>query len=556
MMKRRGSWLVVATVAVVLAILATVIGILVLAGSSFEEPEVEVARSSESTPQRTPREPKPQPRPRPRPSRTPTPALRLPGPDRPAVGMSAELERLRKAARASGMASDWRRLGDRAVEEEFYSVAADAYTREAAVYRAKGDPHGARAQELRAARYATEIELYRPGTSAPAAPRARLEPESGCLIGAFIDRDDSLGSMMLQSQIHGDIQRFNEVTGKRHASFFMYREYGQPFPSDWARYVREQGAIPHIAWEPRDLKAVRQDDYLAGFVREVQALDWPVFIRFAGEMNGEWTSYHGDPAAYRRAFRTVYQAFRSAPKAAVMWCPNSVPVTGLEDYYPGDDACDWVGINLYSVLFLDNDPARPGEAIHPADLLEPVYRRYAARKPIAVGEYAATHQAAVAGGLRSDFAVTKLCQLYHSLPLRYPRLKLISWYDCNNLVHARPGRQLNNYLLTDQPEILDAYRETVASDYFLDSLEGSARGWVPLKGGQSASVLEAWVRTYVNRPQVYFRLDGKVVARVQIPERCRLDLTGCRPGLHRVEVLVYDDRNRFVDRRVATVRAP
>ncbi|MCE7871295.1 hypothetical protein DYH09_13065 [bacterium CPR1] len=484
---------------------------------------------------------------------SPVQPLELPGPDRLNQALPERLVRLQAAARASNTAYDWRQLADAAVKAEHFALASQAYRQEADIYRRTGDPHAARAEELKAARYATEIELYLEQRAPAGQAGARLEPTSGCYLGAFIDRDDNLPSVVLQSQRHGDVPRFNQLTGKNHSSFFMYRSYGQPFPFEWAEQVKASRAIPQIAWEPRSLDQVQDDAYLQGFVAEVARFDWPVFIRFAGEMNGEWTPYHGDPPAYRRAFRTVYQAFRKAPRAALIWCPNSVPVTGLEEYYPGDDAVDWVGVNLYSVLFLDNDPARPGEAVNPTDLLDPVYRKFSARKPIAIGEYAASHQSALSPATRPDFAVDKMRQLYESLPTRYPRVKLVSWYDCNNLVHARPGRQLNNYLVSEPREVLEAYRAIIRQPHFLAAgQQASAVVAVRLesvhqvKAGQTVLI---WARSYLSRPRVFLRVDGKLVS-----DRSRWKLTGLKPGKHKLEVLVYDDRGRLAGRLERAVR--
>ncbi len=484
---------------------------------------------------------------------TPAGLLKLPGPDRLGQALPARLLRLQDVARASNTAYDWRQLADAAAQAEHYALASQAYREEAEIYRRTGDVHAARAEELKSARYATQIELYVERPAPVAQGTARLEPTSGCYLGAFIDRDDNLPSEVLASQRHGDIPSFNELTGKRHSSFFMYRAYGQPFPTEWAQKVKQNGAIPHIAWEPSGLEQVQDDAYLQGFVDQVALLDWPVFIRFAGEMNGEWTRYHGDPRAYRRAFRTVYQAFRRAPRAALIWCPNSVPVTGLEEYYPGDDAVDWVGVNLYSVLFLDNDPARTGEQVNPIDLLDPVYRKFSTRKPIAIGEYAASHQSALSPAIRSDFAVDKMRQLYESLPTRYPRVKLVSWYDCNNLVHARPGRQLNNYLVSEPREVLEAYRATIRQPHFLAAGQSASPVVaVKLESGQGLSTGQAvliWARSYVSRPRVFLRVDGKLVS-----DRPRWKLTGLEPGAHRLEVLVYDDKGRLAGRLERTVK--
>ncbi|MCA9790139.1 MAG: hypothetical protein KC910_00025 [Candidatus Eremiobacteraeota bacterium] len=491
-------------------------------------------------------------------ARPPTPvsnlALQPPGPATAKTSVTPALQALRAQAESSQMAADWRQLAESAVKARAFSLAAEAYGREAAIYNQSGDPNAALVEQAKARQYRTEVELFA-HRRLPAKPGelARLEPAQGCYVGAFIDRDDNIGQMVFDSQTHGDVAQFNQLMGRSHASFFMYRAYGAPFPSKWVDYLKSQQAIAHIAWEPSSLDEVKDDRYLHDFVAAAKAADCPIFIRFAGEMNGDWTGYHGDPKAYRQAFRLVYQAFREAPKVALIWCPNTVPQTGIDDYYPGDDACDWVGVNFYSVLYLDNERSRPGEHIHPTDLLDYVYRTYSQRKPIAIGEYAATQYSKLDSSPRQDFAITKLGQLYSALPTRYPRVKMVNWYDCDNMVHARFGRKLNNYLLSSPPELRQFYQRVTASAYFLGAGQTiSPVRAEPLEQGQKLApedTIEAQIRTYVEHPKVYFKLDGAVVLASDRPGTWKLPLATVKPGKHQLRLLIYDDGDRFVESR-------
>jgi hypothetical protein len=136
-------------------------------------------------------------------------------------------------------------------------------------------------------------------------------------------------------------------------------------------------------------------------------------------------------------------------------------------YYPGDDGCDWVGINLYSVAYYDNNPRRPAFQDNPLALIDPIYKMYAARKPIAICEYAASHMAAVDRKPRVGLAVEKMSLLYGALPRLYPRIKMIDWFNMNNLLNARPGRQLNNYSLTSIPNCAPLTAASCRSRIFL-----------------------------------------------------------------------------------------
>ncbi len=488
---------------------------------------------------------------------------------RPAPPLPAGLAALRAAAEARPSAVGFRRLADGAAAAGFPDLAAAAYRREAQVYRRLGDPNAAAVEELKAGRYRAEGRLFLHSSEGPPLSldtRARLEPPYGALLGAFIDRDDQLQQTYQDEnwQTHRDEGEFEQLVGKKHASLFCYLQYGKPFPYRWAERLRDAGMVPHLAWEPRGLAEVRDDAYLNRFADAVARLDAPIFLRFAGEMNGEWTPYHGDPALYRQKFRLVHQVIsRRAPKAAMIWCVNSIPETGIEAYYPGDDAVDWVGVNMYNVLYFDNIRGRPADHVHPADLLQGVYQRYAARKPIAICEYAASHQAAIDPRARPEFAVTRLAQLYSALPRLFPRVKLVDWFDCDNLRHARPDRQLNNYSLSDDPAILNAYQKAVAADYFLSQPDDRPRETVrALKSDEPLSgvvTLSAWVRSHLDRPRVYLLADEQVLYAGDEPGApvCRWDTRRVPSGAHTIRLLVVDPDGRKIleERRRVMVAA-
>src|ERR1700710_2616136 len=78
-----------------------------------------------------------------------------------------------------------------------YTEAVAAYRAEAAIYRQNGDTEGAKVEEAKAQRWASGIRLFAelPGYRLPNRQLAKFEPRYGCYVGAFIDRDDRLGSV-------------------------------------------------------------------------------------------------------------------------------------------------------------------------------------------------------------------------------------------------------------------------------------------------------------------------------------------------------------------------
>lgn len=287
------------------------------------------------------------------------------------------------------------------------------------------------------------------------------EPVSGCYIGAYIEMDPVA---------RDDIATFERVTGKKHATYFRYVGYGMPFPFEWAERLKRAGAAPHIAWEPNEgLDKVRDDEYLRGWVQACARFGDPVFIRFASEMNGDWESWSGSPDLYVKKWRMVYEAFyRGAPNAILIWCPFATPKSTIPLYYPGDDYVDWVGVNVYSVVHHSGDVTK--RAVDNAvQHLEFIYNLYADRKPIAVGEYAATHYCQASTSATSDFAIREMRRMYENIQTRFPRVRMINWFSVDA---AREELAHNDYSLTTDERVLEAYRAVIAPGHFLSKVDG------------------------------------------------------------------------------------
>lgn len=291
----------------------------------------------------------------------------------------------------------------------------------------------------------------------------KAEPVSGVYLGAYV---------LQNSTIHNSMAEFNQATGKQHASFFKYVGYGEPFPVEWVREVKAAGAFPHIAWEPnKGLAEVKDDAYLRGFADAARKADVPIFLRFASEMNGTWTNYSGDPSQYMDTWRMVHDIFEErAPQTAMVWTVLNVPERPIEDYYPGDEYVDWVGINVYNVRYHNGDLKQRSDFEDPLQMIDYVYNRFSRTKPIQLSEYGATHYTVTDGVQDNGFAVSKLNRLYANLQELYPRVKAVYYFDVNNLEEYNEMRRINDYSVTGEQQILEAYKKATASPYFLSRL--------------------------------------------------------------------------------------
>jgi len=405
------------------------------------------------------------------------------------------------------------------------------------------------------------LTITRPLTPAEIAARDThqlFEPPVGCYLGAFIDFDGSLKNQVKDQNgtKHQESGPFEKIVGKPHSMYFFYMGYGRRLPMDWVRKQAAMGKFVHIAMEPNEgVELVKDDAYLNQLADDMARSGAKIFLRFASEMNGAWSIYSRNPAEYRRAYRLVYQVMhRRAPNVALVWCPYCTPTSNIADFYPGDDATDWVGINMYNVTYHNNNIKTPGENEHPCDLLSYVYDRYAARKPMMICEYASTHSSQVEGVARPDFALRKILTLYQALPRLYPRVKSINYFDSNNLQFVTE-RAYNDYSVTDDPNINDAYRYSISTPYYLPAPLGDRAAPPPapmpmrpyelLKGKATFS---CFARTPSDKVSLRYRIDGVVIYRAYRPDlwECVWDAGSVKPGKHTLTLEVTNLQGKVV----------
>lgn len=495
-----------------------------------------------------------------------TPDTRTPDVDQLPPDTRDEATRIKERGGARGKpttAAGWKDYAEGYLAREEYAKASEGFREASKIYAGKGDFGASKVLAVRAERYETQAKMFlsRPARKESVARHytgKRLEPMYGAYIGAFIDREDGVQTYFtgVNGQIHKDVDEFNKRIGKRHATYFMYTRYGNPFPYAWFQHLKENGAAAQWVMQPQNMNDVQDNEYLTDLAKEAARIGIPIFVRFAGEMNGDWVPYHGDPELYKEKFRLVSRVFHQwAPNVAMVWCPNEVPENKIPSYYPGADAVDWVGVNFYSVYYNDNDSSKPVNWRNPADQLDYVYRNYADKHPILIGECAATHQASADNVIRADYASDKIAQLYSALPRRYPRIKAIHWFDMNAIKWAAPSRRINNYALLEEPKVRDAYLNAVSDPYYLSKVDGNGAALAPfettaLTPGDAVAGkvrLSALVKTYEERPTVNFIVGGKTMKTFNTPGRYDwvLDTKQLPNGPTEVILEVRDSKGRI-----------
>ena len=113
-------------------------------------------------------------------------------------------------------------------------------------------------------------------------------------------------------------------------------------------------------WADGALQAIgrgEHDDKIARLAEFLNAIDKPVYLRVGYEFDGAWNRGYDDTAAYIAAFRRIVDGLRSAGvrQVAYVWQASASPVDdvidgrqeSIEDWYPGDEYVDWLGLSWF-----------------------------------------------------------------------------------------------------------------------------------------------------------------------------------------------------------------
>lgn len=136
-----------------------------------------------------------------------------------------------------------------------------------------------------------------------------------------------------------------------------------------------------------DILSGRRDGTMRAICVVLNDLQSPVTLRWAQEMENSqghfpWSKWQ--PAEFIEAHRRMIDICRAeAPDLRVMWSPAGED--GLQDYYPGDDMVDVIGLSVFGAQ--DFELAHLGGAQSFTDILGPRYdRAIGFGKPIVVAE--------------------------------------------------------------------------------------------------------------------------------------------------------------------------
>ena len=109
----------------------------------------------------------------------------------------------------------------------------------------------------------------------------------------------------------------------------------------------------------RDIVYRKLDDRVEQLYRYLEEAPFDhIFVRLGYEFDNPQFAYSHDPAMFRQAFRMVVQGCRQRSKCDAKtsfvwhsWAAGLPRHQSLQDYYPGNDFVDWMGISLFQQFY-------------------------------------------------------------------------------------------------------------------------------------------------------------------------------------------------------------
>jgi Glycosyl hydrolase family 26 len=260
-----------------------------------------------------------------------------------------------------------------------------------------------------------------------------------------------------------DIDAFSELVGKRPAIIHWFQDWVMDFDPAYMDAAVSRGGMPLVSWEPwkfgagldqreyalRNILSGQHDAYIRNWARAAAAWGKPFFLRFAHEMNGDWTTWSpgvngNNPREFVSVWRKVHSMFAQEGATNVRWVWS--PVADSEEHtpyryvYPGNAYVNWFGISGYnwgntrSWSRWQSFSGIFGASYRTMKAMAPT-------KPIMIPEVGCAEQ----GG---DKAAWIRSAYLKEIPEKFPGIKAVSWFHANKENDWRvnsSGSSLENY---------------------------------------------------------------------------------------------------------------
>lgn len=233
------------------------------------------------------------------------------------------------------------------------------------------------------------------------------------------------------------------AAGQRLGIVRVFARWDTPFPTEEQAALLAEGRTLHLSIRPRteagkrigwaELAAAPPTSEvglaLDRWVRAVAVYGSQVYLTFNHEPETRASDGHGTPGDFQAAWRRLVERLRAnggqSVRTVLVLTRGAYDDGRIDDWYPGDDTVDVIGVDAYNWSDCQGGPPRPW--IMPDALLAPAVEFAEARaKPLAVPEIASTENHA--DPLAKARWILALAQTLASPPV-VDRLEFAAWFD-------------------------------------------------------------------------------------------------------------------------------
>ena len=219
-------------------------------------------------------------------------------------------------------------------------------------------------------------------SKAAGAPRIAPPPSGKLYQGLYFDEPAAGHDPTEHDVTAADVARFEQTLGTKTTWVFFSSNWSESrrFPAATCEWVRALGKVPYVRLMLRsdleqghaektfslaNILAGKFDDDLKAWARDAKAFGSPILVEWGTEPNGDWFSWNGKwnggakggPQRYIDAYRHIVDLMRAegADNLQWVWHVNwfdepEAKWNRFENYYPGENYCDWVALSAYGPL--------------------------------------------------------------------------------------------------------------------------------------------------------------------------------------------------------------
>ena len=276
----------------------------------------------------------------------------------------------------------------------------------------------------------------------------KYEPEQNCYYGVFIE------------QTEGNFTKEFEEYTSTNPSIYMYSQrLDDSYPLSWVLNCYSNFKTPFITiLPPEDEKDIFNKRFIKNVAKDFGSLQIPMFVSVY-PVNSYFIDKNEEYIKFIQDAKTYFDLY--APNVSIVWSIDKDLSYKAKDFYPGDNYVDWVGLDIYE----DIDENNKLDIMFKE--LDFFYNTYATKKPIFLN-VAISHFGSTSYNYNIDDKIKELNRYFNHIPNKYKRIKMINYINYDTFKTASVNKQ--NYLITDNKKILEAYTKALNNDIFLDSV--------------------------------------------------------------------------------------